>query len=55
MKIANYKDSPIHKFDNETVKGVTSRIVIGNIRAIKYKFKAAREAITPERCFLLTW
>jgi len=29
MKIANYKDSPVHKFDNETVKGVTGRIVIG--------------------------
>jgi len=29
MKIANYKDSPSHRFDSETVKGVTGRVVIG--------------------------
>jgi len=29
MKIADYKDSPVHKFDSETVKGVKGRVVIG--------------------------
>ena len=29
MKIANYQESPAHKFDNENVKGVTGRVVIG--------------------------
>jgi quercetin dioxygenase-like cupin family protein len=29
MKIVNYEESPAHKFDNEAVKGVTGRVVIG--------------------------
>ena len=29
MKIANYKDSPTHQYDDETAKGVTGRVVIG--------------------------
>ena len=29
MKIANYQDSPSHKYASETAKGVTGRIVIG--------------------------
>ena len=29
MKIANYQDSPSHKYDSEAAKGVTGRVVIG--------------------------
>ncbi len=29
MKITNYKDTPAHKFDCETIEGLTGSIVIG--------------------------
>lgn len=29
MKIAKYTDAPAHRFDNESVRGVTGRVVIG--------------------------